>query len=77
MFAAYVYVRPVDTTALMVQAAMVAAVFVLSVGVAKLPATQRRLAVATLMALAIGTGLALAVPYHCDPIWKYLGLCGR
>ena len=59
------------------------AIFAVVVAVMALLAMRdrpRRLWVAVVVAvvgLALTASHADAVPYYCDPIWKYLGICGR
>jgi len=47
------------------------------VGVAVLPDRARVIALAAVAAVIwAGVSVAMAVPYHCDPVWKWLGICG-
>ena len=51
-------------------------VLVIVMGVVQLPAKPRRTVIGAVLALiGAGVGVAVAVPYHCDPIWKYFGWC--
>lgn len=52
------------------------AVVIVAMTLAALPSKPRQIVTALLVAvLGTGVGVALAVPYHCDPVWKYLGWC--
>ena len=51
-------------------------VLAVAVGVCNLPAKPRRTVIGAVLALVgAGVGVAVAVPYHCDPVWKFFGWC--